>query len=351
MEEYLVSEVERFKDLVSSIIEKVQQETAPLMGMRKERRTEEILHQHLAQFIQDIPSPEPVLAALKWRFPEELEKDLQFKKNIESFWRGEPLNRANQSIGKKYPRILQRLKAPTGNPLALLSPGSWFLTLQIQLKKPYLGKDDGEVHVQDNPICRDKLFHLPFIRPTTWKGNLRSTAWLLGYDKNDPKLIVRLFGNSRGEEKGQSGRLYFYPTFFMKAGIDLITPLKRQTKTPKRGPLHLECIPSGEEGSFSLLYLANHPKEGKEQEEGEWIREDLGASYRIVQATLFEYGFSAKKAEGYGTADERFTKGRFSFNQKKAGQPEAVETVSREFNNIQELNTDIKSLVEGSKGE
>lgn len=365
MEEYLVSEVERFEGLVPSIIDKVRDETADLRKARKIRKIQEkakdILYRCLSQFIEGVSSPESILTALNWEFSEKLKQELQFKLKIEikenifeSFWRDRALNWACQSIKGNYPSILDRVRTPREDSLAHLPPGSWFLSLRIKLKKPYLGKDDGEVHVQDNPICRDKVFQLPFIRSTTWKGNLLSTARLLG---KDLKLTARLFGNSRGEEEGQAGRLYFYPTFFVKAGIDLITPLKRQTKTPKRGPLYLECIPSGEEGRFSLLYLADHPQNGKEQEEDKKVQEDLLASHEILQAMLFEYGFSAKKAEGYGTADENLTGekerplGRFSFNQKRGDQSRPVKTTTEKFNSIQELSTLIKSFAEGLKGE
>ncbi|MGB9751683.1 MAG: hypothetical protein C0183_00775 [Roseiflexus castenholzii] len=54
-----------------------------------------------------------------------------------------------------------------------------------------------------------------------------------GYDAPDQEAqdrqMVRLFGNVRGEEATfAAGRLYFFPTFFDRLGLEVINPHPRE---------------------------------------------------------------------------------------------------------------------------
>ncbi|WP_202319135.1 RAMP superfamily CRISPR-associated protein [Archaeoglobus neptunius] len=173
-----------------------------------------------------------------------------------------------------------------------------YIQIRFILKKPYLSKDDDEFYIIDNPIVKDRVFKLPMVRATTWKGALRFAAikvfedWI--YEKlTESKLekrivfrerakIVKLFGNEKDSQEeylgklcllaiegklpageklkeevvkinkefekwlidekivskdipSRSGRLFFYPTFFDEISLDVITPLSRETRTPVRG--------------------------------------------------------------------------------------------------------------------
>ncbi len=184
--------------------------------------------------------------------------------------------------------------------------------ITFKLKKPYLSKDDDDFYIIDTPIVKDKVFKLPMVRPTTWKGALRFAAikvfedWI--YEKlNKSRIdketvfkerarIVRLFGSEKGSQEdylgrlcllairgslptgeklkeeikkinkefekwlidkkyiskevpSRSGRLFFYPTFFEEISLDVITPLSRETKTPVHGPIYFETVPERSKGS------------------------------------------------------------------------------------------------------
>jgi len=70
---------------------------------------------------------------------------------------------------------------------------SWFLQFTFTLAKPYISKDDNPFYIIDNPIVRDKVFRLPMVRSTSWKGNLYSALWQLGH-RLDSRWEFRIWG-------------------------------------------------------------------------------------------------------------------------------------------------------------
>ncbi|MCD6442996.1 MAG: hypothetical protein J7L28_03425 [Thermotogae bacterium] len=197
---------------------------------------------------------------------------------------------------------------PKAEDLKDLPKDSVFTKISFTLKKPYTSKDEGEFHIIDgrifeNPIVRDKFTGLPMVRPSTWKGHLRFAARMVEWDKeNKDKIIRRLFGNESGDDNALKGRLYFFPTFFEdKPKRDVITPLKRDTRTPARGPISIEVMKSEAKGEFHLLYIP-YPK-GKEFKEGE-VEEDLKFLAEALKYMFYIYGFSAKKTSGFGVIEQ-----------------------------------------------
>lgn len=233
-------------------------------------------------------------------------ENFDFPQQIASFWQGTKNNRplntmAQQSYGGPLHRCLDA--AP---PLTDAFPDyAWVLTISFTLDKPFFSRDDGEFHVHDNPICRERILQLPMIKPSTWKGNLRAAADLLGTVTVSDQVITDLFGNDHNEQEHfNRGRLFFFPTFFEKAGIEVITPLKRTTRTPERGPITFEVVPKDQQGKFHLLYLP--PWMGSEKERLGKIRDEYDAIPHILKGALRTYGFSAKKADGWGCIKEPF---------------------------------------------
>ncbi|NJR48378.1 MAG: hypothetical protein HC780_01315 [Leptolyngbyaceae cyanobacterium CSU_1_3] len=183
---------------------------------------------------------------------------------------------------------------------------SFMLRVPFKLRKPYLSKDDRTFHLLDNPVRKDKVFQTPMVASTSWKGALRATLWQLGYQENNEQ-IIRLFGNEREEENHenlQSGRLYFYPTFFSnideKERLEVINPHDRAKGTSKRGPIPLECVPVGATGELVILYVP-FVQVGKEEKEE--IAQDLELAAKGVEVMLTVYGFGAKTSSGFGVAE------------------------------------------------
>ena len=204
--------------------------------------------------------------------------------------------------------------------LSTLPLCSFFLSFTFKLAKPYISKDDNPFHIIDNPIVRDKVFRLPLVRPTSWKGNLYSALWQLGHNKQNDEQMQRLFGETRGEESGQAGHLYFYPTFFAQTGLDIINPHNRKRRVGKN-PILFESVPQGAQGTFTLLYA---PLDRIGQDEAETRRqaaEDLQLVAEGLQAMFLTYGFSAKRTSGYGVAQDTVSNGFFQIRIEEMSAP------------------------------
>ena len=223
---------------------------------------------------------------------------------------------------------------PNPEDLKHLPENSVLIKISFTLKKPYTSKDEGEFHIIDgrifeNPIVRDKLTGLPMVRPSTWKGHLRFAAEKVEEDGKE-KIIERLFGSESGEEVALKGRLYFFPTFFKDdAKKDVITPLRRDTRTPARGPISMEVMKSGSKGDFYLLYIP-YPK-GKNFKR-EQIEEDLKFLAKALELMFYTYGFSAKKTSGFGVIEEKLIEG-------KTWMKSGIEIKKETFSRLDELES------------
>jgi len=202
-------------------------------------------------------------------------------------------------------KLLWQMIASPAIDLAYLPYASWFIQFTFALAKPYISKDDNPFYIIDNPIVRDKVFRLPMVRSTSWKGNLYSALWQLGHDKkqNDEQM-QRLFGEIRGKEGGQAGRLFFYPTFFTKTDLEIFNPHDRKRRVGKN-PILFECVPTGAKGIFSLLYVPFDLIGKEEAAIRNQALEDLQLAAEGLQAMLTIYGFGAKTTSGYGVAEEK----------------------------------------------
>ncbi len=191
--------------------------------------------------------------------------------------------------------------------------------------------------VLENPLVRDKLTRLPMVKPSTWKGHLRFAAEKIDWEKEEKERIIkRLFGSEPGEKENPlKGRLYFFPTFFEDGAYrDVITPLKRDTRTPARGPINLEVMKPGKNGDFYLLYVP-YPK-GKDFKE-EDIDEDLKFLAEALKLMFYTYGFSAKKTSGFGIIEEKLSKGEALIKSSEDRQKIIFSTLEDLKNRIDEL--------------
>jgi len=199
----------------------------------------------------------------------------------------------------------QMIAMPTVD-LTLLPLGSWFLQFIFSLAKPFISKDDNPFYIIDNPIVRDKVFRLPMVNPTSWKGNLYSALWQLGHDKSNNEQMQRIFGEIRSEESGQAGRLFFYPTFFTQTSLEIINPHSRKRRVGKN-PILFESVPADAKGTFSMLYVPFDLIGRPEAEIRKQAAEDLQLVAEAISAMMLTYGFSAKRTSGYGTAEDRIS--------------------------------------------
>jgi CRISPR-associated protein Cmr2 len=252
---------------------------------------------------------------------------------------------AEQAIKGEKQRLEQLgLWQPAIPDFAALPAHSAFLQFWFTLASPYISRDDEIFHINDNPVRKDKVFKVPMVAGTAWKGNLRWTAThlltLRWHETQDAgQLAARrfrltlLFGDEVGEGESRglatyldqlsdeasdlyhqkvrahfsspdrqplpnhAGRLHFYPTFFDRIGLEVINPHDRGTRAGKQ-PIYFECVPAGASGIFSLLYIPFDKITTAD------ARDDLALVAEAIREMMLTYGFSAKKSSGFGEAQD-----------------------------------------------
>jgi CRISPR-associated protein Cmr2 len=209
------------------------------------------------------------------------------------------------------PSALSVLESPDFDSAHTGWPASWLgIKVGFELLTPWYSKDDRVFHVMDNPVRKDRVFGVPYMAASSWKGLLRwacrMQAGLREHLREndgkiegwrDPDWILHLFGNEKGEEEDfHRGALVFYPTWFDKIGFEVINPHSRERRAGTQ-PIYYEVVPIGTNGTLSLLY-APWPGMKPEAKPGEIIPKLLEA----IEALLTTYGISAKRTVGWGTA-------------------------------------------------
>ncbi len=242
------------------------------------------------------------------------------------------VSRKELPIEPKYPYLIKKeleylnalgIMKPSVNLLAL-PPFSFFLQFTFRLATPYLSRDDDQFYICENPIRKDKVFKVPMVEGSSWKGNMR---WTASQIINNDDVIERLFGNEKGEEekkKFRSGRLNFYPTFFDQIGLEVINPHDRKTKAGIQ-PIYIESVPEGASGTFSLLYVPFDLMGKSEVDVKKEVAKDLEVIHCGIRKMMLTYGFSAKKSSGFGIVKNELSDVRCVMKEKKAKQTEKVD--------------------------
>jgi CRISPR-associated protein Cmr2 len=210
--------------------------------------------------------------------------------------------------------LWQLLVAP-GIDLAVLPPYSFSLSFNFELAQPYMSKDDNAFYIIDNPIVRDKVFRLPMVRASSWKGSLRHALWQLRHQHDGETYcdacVQRMFGETRGDDTGQAGRLFFYPTFFSRTSLEIVNPHDRVRRVGKT-PILFESVPGDTPGRFTLLYVPFDRVGEDEAKTRRQATEDLRLLAQGLQSMFTLYGFGAKTSSGFGLAREAVKDGQLS---------------------------------------
>lgn len=238
-----------------------------------------------------------------------------------------------------------------GNPVfstTCLVPGWWALQFRFTLSKPYISKDDNLFYIIDNPVKTEKLFGVPYMSATSWKGSLRNAMRVIhGWDDSSDSL-TRLFGNPREEkERFHAGDLVFFPSYFEGIGLEVINPHVRSRGVGTQ-PVFLESVPIGTTGTFSLLYAPfYYSKKDYDALESNALH-DLKAVATGLEYLLLANGFGAKTSSGFGvTKDKLPENGQVILRTPSANQLRRRRQVFTEsFKRVSELRERIDALVE-----
>lgn len=239
--------------------------------------------------------------------------------------------------------------------LASLPPHSFAVHFRFRLHKPYLSKDDTAVYVLDTPVRKEKVFGLPMVAPTQWKGALRAAMtyqlahWWLGLGDKEQHLrdnyrqfvirrtsLLKILGNEKGETADgteldtyldqvgrgrlarlyrryvrrfvvprgfQAGRLRFLPTFFTQIGLEVINPHERRARAGTL-PIYIESVPAKASADFALLYVPFDCVGQSKAATHRQVEADLRLLGAGLRAMFTVHGFGAKTSSGYGVIEE-----------------------------------------------
>jgi len=84
-------------------------------------------------------------------------------------------------------------------------PYSFGIWIKFKLKQPYFSKDDEEFYLIQNPILKDKVFKVPMIRGSGWKGAIANAGREIIKEKDREEFwkyvfsYIRIFGTGNEE--------------------------------------------------------------------------------------------------------------------------------------------------------
>ena len=252
-----------------------------------------------------------------------------------------------------------------------LIPDSFILHATIRLTAPYFSKDDDEFYLIQNPCLKGKVFKVPMVRGSGWKGAIASAGklllnenlkWFESYirvfgtgsqeyrdliyylekDKdikeklvkyalfelglklkkeqietinNDPKKFLEELSTNFTKENIKNisylqvhkGRAIFYPTYFDKLSLEIINPHDRR-KRAGTNPIHYEVVPKKSKGIFQIIYIPFDGVLMKDDKLKEQAEKDMEFLRQAVEKAT-DIGIGAKTKLGWG---------RFSIENKKA---------------------------------
>ncbi len=252
----------------------------------------------------------------------------------------------------------------------LLPRWSWFIKCKFRLKTPYISRDDTPFYIIDNPVRKDKVFKIPMVSPSQWKGALQAVmirnvvqnmdlatgkgreahaadrAAITGIFGDESKAVLDYFrklyakdksaGKSEMEDKfkmligrfedlepsrlsealkktdlesfSKSGRLRFYPAFFDKIGLEVINPHDRVRKVGIN-PIYIETAPSGSRAIFKMLYVPLDLIGRPEADISNAVARDLELIGKSLREMFTIIGFGAKISSGFGVAADKVEEG------------------------------------------
>lgn len=243
-----------------------------------------------------------------------------------------------------------------------LLPYSFILQARIKLKSSYFSRDDDEFYLIQNPCLKEKVFKVPMVRGSGWKGALAKAAKeFINEDLKNFESFVRIFGTGSQEyreviesiEKDKNiieklvkyalfelglkltkddiqkinsnpkdylknlssklqkeeitntpflqvhkGRAVFYPTYFNKLSLEIINPHSRKTRAGTN-PIHYEVVPEDTEGTLQIVYIPYDAVLREKDEIENEVKADIEFLTKCIEK-VSENGIGAKAKLGWG---------------------------------------------------
>ena len=243
-----------------------------------------------------------------------------------------------------------------------LLPFSFIIHAKIKLTSPYFSRDDDEFYLIQNHCLKEKVFKVPMIRGSGWKGALAKAAKeFINENLKNFESFVRIFGTGSQEyrevieglendknisdklvkyvlfELGKrlkksdieeiksnpkeylkklsskftkenlksihflqvhKGRAIFYPTYFKRLSLEIINPHSRKTRAGTN-PIHYEVVPKETEGTLQIVYIPYDAVLMKEKEIKNEVKADIEFLTKCIEK-VSENGIGAKTKLSWG---------------------------------------------------
>ena len=196
-------------------------------------------------------------------------------------------------------------------PPAATSLRGWefLLEVDITVDRTLFSRDDRAFSPLENNAAREWAFHVPIYKASGFSGVFRNALWHRSKSDGsaiDSDDIDRLMGQKNEDEGPQSheadakaprgmGWLHFYPLFFQKTEMDILTPLNSKSRFPEQGPIDMEGIARGQKASLRIGYFPLQTN----LEEASALK-DLKTVAQICKDLIDVLGVGAKRNSGYG---------------------------------------------------
>lgn len=267
---------------------------------------------------------------------------------LEKFmWKDKKAKQKNHFIYSMHDKqkIDTLLKVDTKELIKTSIPHSFAIQTTFTLQSPYFSRDEDEFYIINNPCLKEKVFKVPMVRGSSWKGallngareiinesadNAKKVANLKSYfrvfgvgdesfrdivdkvDDNAFKLFFMLSGMAINvnddvknifqkyqKDKAGKGRAIFYPTYFDKLSLEIINPHNRKTKAGTN-PIHYEVVPKDTQGELQIVYIPfDGIMENKATIKQEEAKDDLEFLKQCINTALSN-GIGAKTKLGWG---------------------------------------------------
>ena len=241
-----------------------------------------------------------------------------------------------------------------------LIPYSFILKAKIKLIAPYFSHDDDNFYLIQNPCLKEKVYKVPMIRGSGWKGAIaRAGKELINEDFKWFSSYVRIFGTGSDEyrkliynivedkdfkenliryllfELGKrltkdditqingspeeylknlnvnkndfknisylqvhKGRAIFYPTYFNRLSLEIINPHNRKTRAGTN-PIHYEVVPKDTEGNLQIIYIPFDVVLSNDEDVKNQVERDIEFLTKCIEKVA-EIGVGAKEKLGWG---------------------------------------------------
>ena len=252
-------------------------------------------------------------------------KDKEKTDEIRDKWKKDNISKKIDEQSNSLFELIQHPKID----ISYLPEYSFILQFKFTLKKPYISRDEQDFYIIDNPIRKDRVFGLPYVAPSSWKGSLKAALWQLGH-KADDEEMRRIFGNERSaveHERILAGRLHLFPTFFTEKNLEIINPHDRERRVGTV-PILMESVPANTSGLFTILYVPFDLIGKEENLTKKQMVEDIRLISNGLNAMFRDYGFGAKTSSGYGIAKLDVTDGSITLKACN------IETSSKDIENL-----------------